>query len=65
MRRTVVIELSGHSLMAEAPDDVLDALIGFFPERGEIDRRARRTRLSAQARNASACGSLPAAVRAV
>lgn len=28
--KTVVIELSGHSLMAEAPDDTLDALVGFF-----------------------------------
>jgi pimeloyl-ACP methyl ester carboxylesterase len=28
--KTVVIELSGHSLMAEAPDATLDALAGFF-----------------------------------
>jgi pimeloyl-ACP methyl ester carboxylesterase len=28
--RAVVVEVSGHSLMAEAPDDTLDALIGFF-----------------------------------
>ena len=28
--RTVEIPVSGHSLMAEAPDDVLDALIGFI-----------------------------------
>jgi pimeloyl-ACP methyl ester carboxylesterase len=28
--RTVMVELSGHSLMAEAPDATLDALIGFF-----------------------------------
>ena len=28
--RTVMIEVSGHSLMAEAPDETLDALIGFF-----------------------------------
>ena len=28
--RTVQIGLSGHSLMAEAPDDTLDALTGFF-----------------------------------
>jgi len=27
-----VVELSGHSLMAEAPDDTLDALVGFFSE---------------------------------
>jgi len=27
-----VIELSGHSLMAEAPDDALDALVEFFSE---------------------------------
>ncbi len=28
--RTVQIGTSGHSLMAEAPDDTLDALIGFL-----------------------------------
>jgi pimeloyl-ACP methyl ester carboxylesterase len=28
--RTELVELSGHSLMAEAPDAVLDALIGFM-----------------------------------
>jgi pimeloyl-ACP methyl ester carboxylesterase len=28
--RTELVELSGHSLMAEAPDVTLDALIGFF-----------------------------------
>ncbi|MGQ0651967.1 MAG: alpha/beta fold hydrolase, partial [Betaproteobacteria bacterium] len=28
--RTVMVELSGHSLMAEAPDATLDALVGFF-----------------------------------
>jgi pimeloyl-ACP methyl ester carboxylesterase len=28
--RTVEIPVSGHSLMVEAPDDVLDALIGFI-----------------------------------
>jgi len=28
--RTVAIAFSGHSLMAEAPDATLDALIGFF-----------------------------------
>jgi pimeloyl-ACP methyl ester carboxylesterase len=28
--RTVTIAFSGHSLMAEAPDATLDALIGFF-----------------------------------
>ena len=28
--KTVLIDFSGHSLMAEAPDATLDALIGFF-----------------------------------
>ena len=28
--KSVVVDLSGHSLMAEAPDATLDALIGFF-----------------------------------
>jgi pimeloyl-ACP methyl ester carboxylesterase len=28
--KSVLVELSGHSLMAEAPDATLDALIGFF-----------------------------------
>jgi pimeloyl-ACP methyl ester carboxylesterase len=28
--RTVVIDFSGHSLMAEAPDATLDALIDFL-----------------------------------
>jgi pimeloyl-ACP methyl ester carboxylesterase len=27
-----MVELSGHSLMAEAPDDTLDVLIEFFSE---------------------------------
>ncbi|HVL34591.1 MAG TPA: alpha/beta hydrolase [Burkholderiales bacterium] len=31
---TVLVELSGHSLMAEAPDATLDALIGFFAAGG-------------------------------
>ena len=30
--RTKLVELSGHSLMAEAPDDTLDALVAFFSE---------------------------------
>lgn len=30
--RVEVVELSGHSLMAEAPDDTLDALVEFFSE---------------------------------
>jgi pimeloyl-ACP methyl ester carboxylesterase len=29
--KTKIVELSGHSLMAEAPDATLDALIEFFP----------------------------------
>jgi len=28
--RSVLIDISGHSLMAEAPDATLDALIGFL-----------------------------------
>jgi pimeloyl-ACP methyl ester carboxylesterase len=28
--KTTIVELSGHSLMAEAPDATLDALVGFF-----------------------------------
>lgn len=28
--KTVLVPLSGHSMMAEAPDETLDALIGFF-----------------------------------
>jgi pimeloyl-ACP methyl ester carboxylesterase len=30
--QTVLVELSGHSLMAEAPDATLDALVAFFSE---------------------------------
>ena len=30
--KTVLVELSGHSLMAEAPDATLDALVAFFSE---------------------------------
>jgi pimeloyl-ACP methyl ester carboxylesterase len=30
--RVEVVERSGHGLMAEAPDDTLDALVGFFSE---------------------------------
>jgi pimeloyl-ACP methyl ester carboxylesterase len=30
--RVEVVEVSGHSLMAEAPDDTLDALVEFFSE---------------------------------
>jgi pimeloyl-ACP methyl ester carboxylesterase len=38
--RVEVVEVSGHGLMAEAPDDTLDALVEFFSEI-RIDRPGR------------------------
>jgi len=34
--KAVTLDASGHSLMAEAPDATLDALIEFFPRRADL-----------------------------
>jgi pimeloyl-ACP methyl ester carboxylesterase len=39
--KTVIVDLSGHTLMVEAPDATLDALVDFFSDAEKRDRPAR------------------------
>jgi pimeloyl-ACP methyl ester carboxylesterase len=39
--KTVIVDLSGHTLMVEAPDATLDALVEFFRDAEKPDRPAR------------------------
>jgi len=39
--KTVTVDLSGHTLMVEAPDATLDALVDFFSDAGKPGRPAR------------------------